>query len=238
MWGSTFCSGPPKTKFCLACQLSLCNSLDYNDYNTHKKWGVAVSKYYSVQSRDSSRSVRGFQQVTWAWFKQCLHRAVSNSFHRARLPATSLDVGIFSVELQPSVSQRVLRVGESLQEQNTGGVRLAANGLSCKITKQKKYPANFLNSHSPSSAASLARLWSRWCTFWAPAGRRRRRSRRKLDPCPPSFNDRSAFKSTGVKIAVRILVLGTFVRSGRLVQSWGWNTRSRLFELCVMPPAH
>lgn len=35
----------------------------------------------------------------------------------ARLPPTSLHVGIFSVELQPSVSQRVLRVGKCLQEQ-------------------------------------------------------------------------------------------------------------------------
>lgn len=41
-------------------------------------------------------------------------------------------------------------------------------------------------SRSPFSAASLVPLWSRWCTFWSPAGRRRRRSRRKLDPCPPS----------------------------------------------------
>lgn len=33
--------------------------------------------------------------------------------------------------------------------------------------------------YPPFSEASLDPLWSRWCTFWSPAGRRRRRSRRK-----------------------------------------------------------
>lgn len=88
-------------------------------------------------------------------------------------------------------------------------------------------------SHPPFSAASLVPLWSRWCTFWSPAGRRRRRSRRKLDPCPPSscgFQEkerkrkRKRKKESGDPFGLELRM-----------RSWERDARTRLFELMPLP---